>query len=242
MRDQNYPYLYETHCHTCWCSGCGVSTPYEMASAYYEAGYAGMIFTDHFLLGNTAVPKDWSWDKKAGRYYEPYLAAREWAEGKDFDVLFGIEHNYGHGKEVLTYGIDLDFLLAHPDIHLLPLSEYAALVHEAGGFLSMAHPFRDRGYIDPDYPPEPQYLDALEVFNYHNYPDENRKAVDLARETGLPGTSGGDVHIHTDEGITRAGIAFPQRVRNNQELVAALKSRDYRIVYDEKLIPCTFSS
>ncbi len=238
MTVENYPYLYETHCHTCWCSGCGVSTPYEMAGAYYEAGYAGMIFTDHFLRGNTAVPKDWPWEKKVSRYYDVYLAAREWAKGKDFDVLFGIEHNYGHGKEVLTYGIDLDFLLKYPDIDRLPLSEYSRLVHECGGFLSMAHPFRDRDYIDMSVGPEPQYLDALEVFNYHNYPEENEKAVELARETGLPGTSGGAVHIYTDGGINNSGIALPKRARTGEELVELLRARDYRLVYEGRLMDC----
>lgn len=240
MNDQKYPYLYETHCHTCWGSGCGVSTPQEMAGAYYNAGYAGMVFTDHFLLGNSAVPRDWPWREKMERYYSVYLAAREWAEGKDFDVLFGIEHNYGHGKEVLTYGIDLQFLLQNPDIHLLPLSEYSRLVHEAGGFISMAHPFRDRDYIDMSVGPQPEYLDALEVYNYHNHPEENEQAVKLARETGLPGTSGGDVHIHTDSGITRAGIALPRRARTGKELVDILRTKDYRIIYDGKLIDCNF--
>lgn len=240
MNDEQYPYLYETHCHTCWGSGCGVSTPYEMAGAYYNAGYAGMIFTDHFLLGNSAVPREWPWKEKMERYYSVYLAAREWARGKDFDVLFGIEHNYGHGKEVLTYGIDLEFLLENPDIHLLPLSEYSRLVHEAGGFISMAHPFRDRDYIDSSVGPQPEYLDAVEVYNYHNYPEENRQAAELARETGLPGTSGGDVHIYTDGGITRAGVAFDHRVRTGEELVKALRGRDYRVMYEGRLISCNF--
>ncbi|MCI9223923.1 MAG: histidinol-phosphatase [Acutalibacter sp.] len=241
MKDEKYPYLYETHCHTCWGSGCGVSTPYEMAGAYYEAGYAGMVFTDHFLLGNSAVPKEWPWREKMERYYSVYLAAREWAQGKDFDVLFGIEHNYGHGKEVLTYGIDLDFLLSNPDIHLLPLSEYSRLVHQWGGFISMAHPFRDRDYIDMDVGPEPEYLDALEVYNYHNYPEENERAVELARAAGLPGTSGGDVHIYTDGGIKNAGIALPRRARTGKELADILRSRDYRIIYNGELIDCNFS-
>lgn len=240
MHDQNYPYLYETHCHTCWGSGCGMSTPQEMASAYYNAGYAGMVFTDHFLLGNSAVPREWPWREKMERYYSVYLAAREWARDKDFDVLFGLEHAYGHGKEVLTYGIDLDFLLEHPDIHLLPLSEYSRLVHEAGGFLSMAHPFRDRDYIDMSVGPEPEYYDALEVFNYHNHPGENEQAVALAREAGLPGTSGGDVHIYTDSGITQAGIALRERARTGAQLVEALRSRDYRIIYGGILIDCNF--
>lgn len=239
--DPHYPYLYETHCHTAWCSACAHSTPQEMAAAYYNAGYAGMMITDHFLRGNTAVPRSLPWEEKMTRYGEAWLAARDWAKDKDFDVLFGIEHAYGDGKEVLTYGISPEFLIAHPDIHRLPLSEYAALVHEEGGFLSMAHPYRDRPYINMAVGPQPEYLDAVEAFNFYNYPDENAQAVELARRTGLPCTSGGDEHICTGEAIGHTGVAFPQRVRTGQEFAAALRSRDYKIMYEGRLVPCTFA-
>ncbi len=238
MDESAYPYRYETHCHTCWCSGCGISTPQEMARAYFEQGYAGIIVTDHFLLGNSCVDRSLPWREKMACYYNAYLAAKDWAEGKDFDVLFGIEHCYGNGKEVLTYGIDLDFLNAHEDIHLLPLSQYAALVHQAGGFLSMAHPFRDRSYINMAVGPQPEYLDALEVYNYHNRPVENQQAAVLARETGLPGTSGGDVHEDYSPAIGQAGVAFKRRVRTGTELVAELRRQDYGILVDGQLQPC----
>ena len=223
----SHPYLYETHCHTAWCSACALSSPQDLAQAYYRQGYAGIIITDHFLLGNSAVDRSLPWDQKVQAYYNAYLAARDWASGKDFDVLFGLEHNYGNGKEVLTYGIDLDFLLAHPDIHLLPLSVYADLVHQAGGYLSMAHPFRDRNYINMAVGPQPEYLDAVEVFNFFNKPEENERALAYAQETGLPGTSGGDVHSFDSPGLGQAGVAFRRRVRTGGELVEALRSKDF---------------
>ncbi len=223
----SHPYLYETHCHTSWCSACAVSTTQELAQAYFQQGYAGIVITDHFLLGNSAVERSLPWEEKVREYHNAYLAAKDWAAGKEFDVLFGLEHHYGNGKEVLTYGIDLDFLLAHPDIHLLPLSKYSALVHQAGGFLSMAHPFRDRGYINMAVGPQPEYLDALEVFNFFNQPEENEKALALTKEVGLPGTSGGDVHEKDSPGIGQAGVAFRHRIRTGPELVEALRSRDF---------------
>ena len=87
-----------------------------------------MVFTNHFLRGNTAVNRRLPWAEKVRAYYDAYLRAVRWAEGKEFSVFFGLEHHYGGGKEVLTYGIDLDFLLAHPDLDRLPLREYARLV------------------------------------------------------------------------------------------------------------------
>lgn len=237
---QDYPYLYETHCHTSWCSACAVSSPQEMAAAYYAHGYAGIIITDHFLLGNSAVDRALPWDVKMHAYYDAYLAARDWAQGRDFDVHFGLEHQYGGGKEVLTYGIDLDFLLDHPELHRMPLGEYAALVHEAGGFLSMAHPYRDRGYIDRRAQPQPEYLDAVEVYNYHNDVGENRQAEELAQRTGLPGTAGGDVHEADSPAIGQAGVALRERAATGQELVAALRSGDFAILVGGELRPCRF--
>lgn len=237
MREtEGYIYKYETHCHTAWCSACASSSPEEMAEAYFNKGYAGMIITDHFLRGNSAVDRSLPWEEKINCYYAAYEAAKKWAEGKDFTVFFGLEHYYGDGKEVLTYGIDLDFLLAHENIDQLPLAEYSRLVHEAGGFISMAHPFRKRDYIDPNVPPQPEYLDAAEVFNYHNSDEDNAEAEELVKNTGLLATSGGDVHNCMDAAIGMAGVAFKTPVTTNEELVAALKSGDYRLVIKSETV------
>ena len=47
-------YLYETHMHTSEASACAGSTGAQMARAYKEAGYTGIIVTDHFFYGNTS--------------------------------------------------------------------------------------------------------------------------------------------------------------------------------------------
>lgn len=228
--NEEYVYFYETHCHDYWCSGCAHNSPEEMAEVYYNAGYAGIVLTNHFLLGNTAVDRSLPWEEKMRCYYRSYEAAKKWAEGKDFEVFFGLEHLYASGKEVLTYGIDLDFLLANPDLHLKPLSEYYRLVHEAGGFISMAHPFRRAMYIDPDVKPQPKYLDAAEIFNFCNERSENEEAAEFAERHGLLATSGGDVHSIHEEGIGMAGIATKKRISSSAELVSILKSGDYRLI------------
>ena len=230
-----YIYFYETHCHDNLCSGCAHHSPEQMAEAYYNKGYAGIILTNHFLLGNTAVDRSLPWDEKMRCYYGSYEAAKRWAQGKDFDVFFGLEHAYGDGKEVLTYGIDLDFLLANPDLHRKPLSEYYRLVHEAGGFISMAHPFRRAAYIDPNVAPQPKYLDAAEIFNYCNKAEENEQAAEFAKKHGLLPTSGGDIHSIYEEGLGKAGIALKRRISSNSELVNSLKSGDYKLIIDGKV-------
>ena len=104
----------------------------------------------------------------------------------------------------------------------------------------MAHPYRDRGYIDMSQPLFPEYHDALEVFNFYNYPQENRKAEKLARREGMQGTSGGDEHRKDGGAIGQAGILLQKRVHTGAELVEVLRSRDYRILVDGEARSCTF--
>lgn len=233
---EGYIYRYEMHCHTDWCSACAHNSPQEMAEAYYNAGYAGMVITDHFLRGNSAVDRSLPWEEKMKRYYAAYEAARDWAAGKDFHVLFGLEHAYGDGKEVLTYGVDLPFLLEHINLHLYSLEDYARFVHGAGGFLSMAHPYRHAPYINSDVKPQPQYLDGAEVFNFYNTGEENKQAALLAEKYGLAPTSGGDEHSVSGASIGRAGIALKTPVDTGKELVEVLKSGDYRLVINGETV------
>lgn len=219
-------FKYELHVHDNACSRCAHNTPEEMAAAYRRAGYSGMCFTNHFLRGNTAVDKRPPWAEKMRAYWNAYERAVKSTAGTDFTVFFGLEHMYGDGKEVLTYGIDLDFLLANPGLDALPLSEYAARVHAAGGFLSQAHPFRTAPYINPDVLPQTDCLDAVEGFNFFNRPEENRRAVDFAKQHGLYMTSGGDTHSRTEESIGMAGMAFPYRIESGRQLAEALHRHD----------------
>ena len=124
-------YKYEMHVHDSLCSHCGHNPPEVIAKVYYDRGYAGMCFTNHFLQGSTAIDKTLPWEDKVRAYWNAYLRVKDWAKDKDFDILFGLEHHYGSGKEVLTYGIDLDFLLAHPNIDVAPIKDYCDAVHEA---------------------------------------------------------------------------------------------------------------
>ena len=61
-------YVYETHVHSNAASACAWNTPKEMVDAYKQAGYTGMILTDHFIKGNTSIPKNLDWDHRMHMY------------------------------------------------------------------------------------------------------------------------------------------------------------------------------
>jgi len=220
-------YLYETHCHSSQCSRCARSSAQELVLAYHRAGYAGLVLTDHFIFGNTAVDPSLPWEKRMRCYYDAYLQAKQVGNQLDFDVIFGIEHAYGDGKEVLLYGIGLDFLLVNPDIPELSLDELVSRVHEASGIVIQAHPYRDRYYVNMAVEPRADIVDGLEIYNSGNQPGEDRKAWNLAQTGDYILTSGGDIHFDGDPRIGQAGLLLPHRVRDHREFAGALKRRDY---------------
>ncbi len=228
-------YRYETHCHCSQCSLCGGSTSQEMVQSYYDAGYAGLVLTDHFIWGNTSVSRDLPWNERMNAYYGAYLEAKEYAKNLDFDVIFGIEHAYGDGKEMLIYGVDLDFLLKYPNMPSMSIDEVAEAVHSYGGLVIQAHPYRDRGYINMDVGPRIDLVDGFEVYNTCNGPGENEKAMEIAKENGLIFTSGSDNHASNSGLAGSAGIALPYRIKDEKELVSALKNNDHYIITEGKI-------
>lgn len=229
-------YRYETHCHCSQCSACGRSTSQEMVRAYHKAGYAGLVLTDHFVLGNTAVDISRPWEEQMRCYYNAYLDAKALGDQLDFDVIFGIEHFYGDGKEVLIYGIGLDFLLANPDIPRISLDEFVRRVKAAGGIVVHAHPYRDRPYVNMNVPPRVEICDGIEVHNICNNPGEDKKALALTRGTDYIITSGGDMHWAEDPRLGQSGIVLPYRVHDEKEFAAALKRGDQKFITNGRVV------
>ncbi len=225
-------YYYETHVHSKEGSACGQSSAREMVQAYKKAGYAGFVLTNHFIGGNTSVPRDLDWETRMKMYYQAYLDAKEEGDKLDFDVLFGIEEGYGKGKEVLIYGIDLEFLLAHPDWKSTSIDVYAKWVHEAGGLVVHAHPNRVRDYIISGVKPRYDLCDGIEIYNSYDSVETNAMSTQDAKDFNKIVISGGDVHSDHDSHIGLAGMRFEKRIKTNEELVAELKSRNGCLLID----------
>lgn len=216
-----YPYLYETHLHTSQGSACSHNTGYELAKAAHEAGYAGIIVTDHNWGGNTAVDRSLSWEEWVMEFEKGYLDAKAYGDAHDFDVFFGYEAGYC-GTEFLIYGVDAKWLIAHPEIKTASIEEQYKLIHEAGGMVVHAHPFREEWYIS-EIRLYPDCVDGVEGLNAthsnsistsHNNPEFDAKAIAYANANNLPMTAGSDLHC-TD--LFRAGVAFKRRLTSIQD-------------------------
>lgn len=226
-------YRYETHCHTKECSACAHSAAQELVRAYKAAGFAGLVLTDHFIHGNTSVDRNLTWAEQMMCYYQAYLDAKSEGDKLDFDVIFGLEHAYGGGQEVLCYGIDLPFLLTNPDIPELTLEEFAHRVHAYGGILIQAHPYRYGGW---EVPVRLDLIDGIEVYNAGNDPLKNRMALQKAQELPCILTSGADTHAAGEPRVGRAGIALPYRISDERQLVSTLKKGDHVCIINEKTV------
>ncbi len=217
-------YRYDLHVHTSEASRCGRSPAKDIARAYADAGYDGIVITDHFIHGNTAVSEELPWKERMQAYEAACLSAREEGAKRGLDVLFGIEHRFGDGgKEVLVYGILPETLALHPEIETMEIEAFCHFMHQNGAYISMAHPFRKKPYIpQPGVSVDPSLLDALEVYNAGNRDDENFRALYYACRHGLGMTSGGDVHDAESEQIGQAGMLFSRRITSEKALAQAL--------------------
>ena len=139
-------YKYETHLHTKEASACAGATGREMVIAYKEAGYAGIIVTDHFFYGNTGIDRSLPWEDWVEAFAKGYENAKKAGDEMDLQVFMGWESCY-QGTEFLVYGLDKQWLLAHPEIKDATIEEQWELVNQYNGLIVHAHPFRDEPYI-----------------------------------------------------------------------------------------------
>ena len=217
----------QTHIHTSETSACGQACGRDIARACKAAGYGLIVITDHFMNANIGVSKRAPWRDKVEYLFRGYRAAKAEGDKIGLNVLKGWETNT-YGPEYLTYGLDEEFLLANPDIAEVDSAEYLARVHEAGGFVSHAHPFRKRFYI-PDFTPDTERVDAFEVFNgAHDDPSFDARALQVALEYGLIMAAGSDAH--EVEGVARGAMRFPHVISDMDELITSLRAREGEVV------------
>lgn len=186
-------YKYETHLHTCQGSACGVSSGADYIKAYKDLGYAGLFVTDHFFGGNTAAPRTGNWKDRIEAYCKGYEDALNASKAyEDFKVFFGFEQTFD-GDDYLIYGLDKDWLIAHPEVEHMKHEQLFKTVNSVNGLMIQAHPFRFRQYMRAMHQ-HPLEVHGIEIYNGGNKPIENQMAELYAQSFNFPVTSGSDIH------------------------------------------------
>lgn len=241
MIKSELPYCYETHFHTKESSACSQNTAEELVYAYKEAGYTGIIVTDHFYRGNCAVDRNMPWEDWAEAFFRGYENAKTAGEKIGLQVFSGWEESY-QGNDFLVYGLDKEWVKKHPELKEVTVEEQYELIHRAGGMVIHAHPFREAWYV-PEIRLFPSCVDGVEIFNASHYekdPGEDGRslfdvrALDYALKHNLAQTGGSDIH---SVNLLYGGMAFARKLDSIQDYIKAVlagegKPMDYFMLRD----------
>lgn len=229
-------YIIEAHLHTLGNSRCGHTAPADIMKLYSEAGYDGIVCTNHFsryiyeeyLTGDTEAEKLAHFFKA----FEELKAYKETNGGPD--VFFGVEVAIGrddyHLKtnfdcaEILVYGITPDEFAEHAEeITETDYTGLRRLADENGWLLYQAHPFRERTKRL-----KRKYLDGIEVYNANpRHMNFNMFSRIKAGAQKLRTVAGSDFHKPHDIG---AAMLLERRPENEKDLAAVLKAGEYSIL------------
>ena len=217
-------FLYETHMHTMPASACSGSRGCEFIPRYIDAGYAGVIVTDHFWHGNCGIDRSLPWPEFVHQFCAGYEDALNEGLKRGFPVFFGWEESF-EGDDFLVYGLDQQWLLDHPEVTSWDRKRQFEEVHRYGGCVVQAHPFRAASYIHHIHL-SPWHADAIEGYNAGNEQRWNILGLRYAQVRGLPVTAGSDNH-HADRMRPEklAGVAFHHPLDTIDDYVRAIRDR-----------------
>lgn len=211
-------YKLDTHVHTSQTSPCGKVDAKELVHLYKEAGYDGLVITDHYYRAYFENLDQSNWEDKIKQYLQGYHNAL--AEGKrlGLTILLGMEIRFDENEnDYLVYGLDEDFLYKNKQLYTLNLQTFYKLIQNTSIRIYQAHPFRPRMI-----PADPHCLHGIEIYNgnpRHN--SNNQKAYDYAQQNQLQMISGSDFHQVQD--IARGGIVLPEAPTTCKEFAQILK-------------------
>ena len=185
-------YRYETHTHTAEVSRCAQISAVDSVRTYKDLG---------LLECGLQIIFKWKYYCAAWFTMEEQIALfcsgyrKAYAEGQriGISVYFGWEYSF-RGTDLLTYGLEPEWLLFHPEVMKLHINQYCDLVHEHGGLIVHAHPFREADYIDM-IRLLPRKVDAVEVINTCRTDFENALADQYADNYRLLKFAGSDNHV-----------------------------------------------
>ena len=184
-----------------------------------EAGYQGIVFTDHFNQEYFNRLGDLNWEDMIDCYLEGFRCARRDADSLDMDVLWGLELRFTENdNDYLVYGLEEDVLKSLRFVHKTSIRSFMDQLKDTEDILVyQAHPFRDGcSLVDP------LIVDGLEIHNGNpRHDSRDALAAEIARENNLLVISGSDFHRPGD--LDTGGIFLPERVSSIKEFVKQLK-------------------
>lgn len=212
--------LIDLHAHTSGISTCCRVPAPDIVRAAAAVGTDGIVLTNHYQRAYVA---DSDCAAFAKRYTDEYRYAVECGAEVGIKVFYGMELTMERhsGAHILVYGVSPDFTVTYPDLFAWTLEDTYRLVHENGGMLVQAHPFRN----GRDLLQELSFLDGVEANSHPLYDATHvERLTEIAHSAGLILTSGGDYHADTHR--PHCGAYLPDTITNESELCNYLLTTD----------------
>lgn len=221
------PTIVDLHVHTTYGSGDSRVTPEQAVARARELGVHGMVLSEH----------DGTWDREAFRSFA--LSHPDLLLVRGFEAATEMGHLVVLGLERRLEPV-------------VPFQETIDAAHQAGGFVILAHPFRDLHRPPPFNRPElfkngfpipktvaeaaahPAFraVDTFEAANGGNKEADNLSALRVARYLGVSPVGASDAHA--PEELATCVTVFEETLRTEVELLAALRVGRY---YPAVLLP-----
>ncbi len=217
-------YKYELHCHTKEVSLCGQVPAAEIVKMYKDAGYNGIVITDHYSPMTYKPDTVYRPQTVVDFYINGYKEALK-AAGDDFTVLLGMEiRYYATANDYLVYGVTEDFLRNNGNLMKLYPKKFYNLAKKNNMLVLQAHPFR-KFMIRTN----PAYLDGTEVYNGKADKERNDRAMKWAQDNNMAvKVSGSD--FHRPHNLAKGGIITNEPIKTNNDLLRILKSGNYELI------------
>jgi predicted metal-dependent phosphoesterase TrpH len=191
---------FDLHMHTTRHSPDSEMDPFALVRRAQQLGLDGVVITEH----------DWLWTEAELEELRPVAPS--------LVVLAGIEVSCKEGH-FLVYGVRNPFALPAG----IGVAKLCREVHRQGGAVVAAHPFRWGQPFEDILQEEKPELDGLELMTSHMDSDCRRRAAEIQRKHPLAGLGSSDAHHEDVLGVCYT--VFDYVIRNNQDLVAALRGR-----------------
>jgi predicted metal-dependent phosphoesterase TrpH len=214
--------IFDLHVHTNRGSPDSALTPEELVSEAHRLGLTGVMVTEH--------------DGWPRHDFDAFARDQDLVLVRALELYTPLGHviTLGLDGHVVGYGEDLD-----------TIRRLREEVVRVGGFMILAHPFRflfdlpnytqNMLYRDASETPRTaeeaarhpvfELVDEVEVVNGGNIEVENRFAQQVAAVLGRWGTGGSDAH--SKDGFAKGVTVFNGEIRNERDLLDALKSGDF---------------
>ncbi len=220
----------ELHVHTKYASGCGKMDAESIVRSYLDAGYSGIMLTDHYNRFTLWYPKKLPLGNDLHGFLEGFNLVKEAGDRLGLKVYQGAEIRFDEAaNDYLLFNYP-DELLADPDgIFEMGLEKFSQLMHQTDAMLIQAHPCRSSS-TPACHPVNSAFLDGVEVFNacIGNI-NNNQDALRYAEANpSLIRTQGSD--CHRPEGVGLAGIGCDYLPCDEAELVKMLRCGEFSLL------------